>query len=321
MGYLKQKAAAMMMAVMMTAVIATMATAMMVSSHLLITQATMVRHALEIKRYLNDLEVLAGRELLLKWKSTKGQLYHVGFFINGGSVGHVQVTGKIYDVSGLFNINLLKHSNMIPYFTTLIHEVSPTTSLVKAKELSKNIYLFISRPDQGLPYSNFVPPYQPAGQPFVSRQSLRLVSGFSASLVNKLLPYIVVLPEKAKVNINSASIMVLRALLTPKKASIDNAQSLMSCKQDVTYFSSDKALAACTDPLKNKGISLNTQAITFTSRYFLLYGSIQQGSRSYHPMALLTLVSDKPSQPAGDAGANNKTIKKWPKLKIVWQSW
>jgi general secretion pathway protein K len=62
-------------------------------------------------------------------------------------------------------------------------------------------------------------PYRAANQPLTSVDELRLVRGFTPDIVEKLRPYVTVLPEATSININTAVDQVMTALFTNLPAS------------------------------------------------------------------------------------------------------
>lgn len=132
-----------------------------------------------------------------------------------------QITGKLEDMQGRFNINNLAsggtgQSQQIYYnqFVNLLNELQldpgiadavtdwMTASNTPTKPLGvKDDY-----------YSRLVPPYRTANQPMNSITELQLVKGVTPEVYAKLLPYVWALPPATAINVNTASPTVIQAL-------------------------------------------------------------------------------------------------------------
>jgi general secretion pathway protein K len=66
---------------------------------------------------------------------------------------------------------------------------------------------------EDIDYLNNDPPYRAANQALVSVEELRLIKGFSIETIDKLAPYVVALPATTAINVNTASSVVLAALV------------------------------------------------------------------------------------------------------------
>lgn len=136
-------------------------------------------------------------------------------FVEGGSI-----TGQVFDMQGRFNINSLIDANgrripdMVDRFKVLLRNLDIDDVLAD--------YLvdFIDADDAlGFPngaedneYQLLQPGYRTANQPLVSVTELNLVKGFTTDIVNRLIPFIIALPEATPINVNTAPAEVLRAL-------------------------------------------------------------------------------------------------------------
>lgn len=78
---------------------------------------------------------------------------------------------------------------------------------------------------EDLDYLNHDPPYRAANTALTSVDELRLIKGFTAEAVEKLRPYVVALPDRTPININTASAEVLAALLQVDETQVEQIVS------------------------------------------------------------------------------------------------
>src|SRR5713226_5575197 len=133
------------------------------------------------------------------------------FPVEGGAV-----TAAISDAQGRFNLNnlalanpgihprifrgLLTSLDLNPDLTDALIDWLDSDSNIRANGAEDNEYLALPTP------------YRAANQPLQSVDELRLVRGFSAEVVQKLRPWVTVLPVATLINVNTAPAPVLSAL-------------------------------------------------------------------------------------------------------------
>jgi general secretion pathway protein K len=132
---------------------------------------------------------------------------------------------SISDAQGLFNLNnLLRNGNPSPPDITVFQH------LLTALGLDSNLYgALIDWMDansdlspggaEDVDYLALPHPYRAANQPLTSVDELRLVRGFTPDVVEKLRPYVTVLPQPTSININTAVDQVMAAMFTNLPAS------------------------------------------------------------------------------------------------------
>ncbi len=136
------------------------------------------------------------------------------------------ISGKLIDQSGKFNLNNLYQGSKVnavalAYFKRLLTELGLQPSLASA-------VLDWQTPEASPPidgdgakngfYLGQNPPYQAANRSFQQIEELRKVRGFNEQIYQTLSPHVSAVPLFAAININTASMPVLRALddkLTP----------------------------------------------------------------------------------------------------------
>jgi len=125
----------------------------------------------------------------------------------------------IEDAQGRFNLNNLLRNNTssapdIAIFQRLL------AGLLLNPGLADALVDWIDADDvarsggaEDIDYLNVSPPYRTSNQRLASVEELRLVRGFDAKTVAALAPYVTVLPADSDINLNTASPLLLSALL------------------------------------------------------------------------------------------------------------
>lgn len=139
-----------------------------------------------------------------------------------------QVTGRIRDAQGQFNLNNLVRNGVpsppdIGAFQHLLQSLALDPNLTDA------VIDWIDTDSdaraagaEDIDYLQMKTPYRAANQPMQSVEELRLVRGFTQDVVNKLRRWITVLPQPTEINVNTAEKEVLSALFyTLPATSID----------------------------------------------------------------------------------------------------
>lgn len=165
--------------------------------------------------------------------------------------GLIQIS--VEDLQGRFNLNNLLDKEGRPskpditQFRNLLAalELDPelTQPVLDWSDADINVSLPTGAEDQE--YLALEQPYRTANALFVSSSELMLVKGFSREIFNKLAPYITALPARVDINVNTASIPVLAAVLG---TSLVEAEEILAGRpeqgyQDITEFRGEQALA------------------------------------------------------------------------------
>ncbi len=118
-------------------------------------------------------------------------------------------------------------------------------------------------------------PYSPANGLFVSTGELRIVKHIDKRLYEMLLPHIVVLPEDQGLNVNTASIVLLRTLQASNELaplSRYDAEMLHQQRKGKHYLSVKRFLASAeVQQLGDEQNAIDGTGLTVNSDYFLLY--------------------------------------------------
>lgn len=130
------------------------------------------------------------------------------------------ITMTIRDAQGLFNLN-----NLVRNGSPSTADIAVFRRLLNAQGIDPAITEALldwmdpdsdARPGgaEDVDYLALARPYRAANQPLTSVDELRLVKGFTAQVVDKLRPYVTVLPQPTAINVNTASDRVLAALFS-----------------------------------------------------------------------------------------------------------
>ncbi|MGB0360364.1 MAG: type II secretion system minor pseudopilin GspK, partial [Endozoicomonas sp.] len=165
-------------------------------------------------------------------KKKERKVDHLGEDWNVNSLDYEVEQGaielRVTDEQGLFNLNMLATipdqarkvgEQSGPNFLSMFENLLRSQSI--DPQLSTNVRQWVSPPQKGTAepaddqiYLSLNPPRRIGLTHMASVTELLLVDGFSASEVEKLLPYITVIPVIEKININTAPSEVIMSLNT-----------------------------------------------------------------------------------------------------------
>jgi general secretion pathway protein K len=131
-----------------------------------------------------------------------------------------QVNGLVIDLQGRFNINNLVDDSGQPvtaeldYFKRLLEtlELDPELAIAVLDWIDPDINATFPGGAEDDAYLLEEPPYRTANRGLVSVSELRLVRGFTPEVMELLVPHVTALPVPVKINVNTATAQVLRAL-------------------------------------------------------------------------------------------------------------
>jgi general secretion pathway protein K len=205
-----------------------------------------------------------------------------------------KLSGIMIDQQGLFNLN-----NLVP------NGVASEPNVAVFKRLLTGIGLdpaladtltdwldadHVARPggaeDQA--YTGMQPPYRASGQAMKHLSELYWVKGYDAAIIDRLRPYVTVLPTVTSINVNSAPKELLGALLPDMDPA--EADTLWNKLQAEPCFDMN-----CLQRILPSGVTSNGVAMGVTSQYFLLELSVTYGATRADGEALLARMSTMPS--------------------------
>ena len=219
----RQRGLAAITAILIVAVAASAATLMLAQQSAMLDQTMLIASRAQADQYAR-----AGldwaRGVLLEDAATSGAYDSLdeGWAqpIAALPVERAVVSGSIVDEQGKFNLNnlvaggapskpdvdafkaLLASQGLAPELAdAVIDWIDPNDDLVSVAGAESGYYLALKRP------------YRAANLPLVQVDELYRVRGFDAATVRKLRPYVTALRERTPVNVNTASEVVLAAIL------------------------------------------------------------------------------------------------------------
>jgi general secretion pathway protein K len=301
-GY--QQGAALIMALLIISIVAAIATTLMYSQQLDIQRTILKENA--DQAYLQALYVPEWARYTLNQLSIAKQQQHklpvwpVVMPEKKLTLG-ATIKADIQPANGRFNINDLAQpvSQYLVFFQQLIQAVDPDVDAKHAQTISKNVQQWLLPLTSGTTddpaYGRMSPPYQVAHRQMSSISELRLVDGISGGLYQKLLPYVIALPNtNLKINLNNAQRPLFLALLGLNDGAADAALAFRKENggfQNTSQFLSLPAVMPY-NQTKNKNKSWLGQVITtdFPS-YFLVQTQIKRDTMQFDFMTILMFTS------------------------------
>ena len=147
-------------------------------------------------------------------------------------VDRALVAGGIVDEQGKFNLNNLVNGAArsdpdVRMFRALLSglEISPELSDAVVDWIDRDPDLTGNAGAEDAYYLALPQPYRAANRPMVQVEELYRVRGFDAKTVARLKPYVTALPARTATNVNTASAVVLAALLAVPR---DRAQAIVA---------------------------------------------------------------------------------------------
>lgn len=144
-------------------------------------------------------------------------------------IPHGEMAGRLTDLQGYFNLNNLAATtggvdvNELAVFERLLAEfnINPEVAQSVADWVSST--QTNSAAGAGESYASLTPPYRAPNAPMASATELRLVAGINRSQYQALRPWVVALPIPTALNINTAPLPILRALVpNPNTSNLAN---------------------------------------------------------------------------------------------------
>jgi len=187
------------------------------------------------------------------------------------------IQGRLEDLQGRFNVNNLigsdgKESMLARrQFERLLVSLEADPALAGAviDWLDPDTDLRFPNGGEDVVYSEADPPYRTANSMITSTSELMAVAGFDRDTYRHLAPYITALPSGTKLNVNTASAVVLASLSDNIDPS--TAMSLVEQRGEAEFMDIDGTFAGLVDPDVLKEID-------GVSEHFLLTATVTLGS-------------------------------------------
>ncbi|MEE9494019.1 MAG: type II secretion system minor pseudopilin GspK [Gammaproteobacteria bacterium] len=188
--------------------------------------------------------------------------------VEGGSI-----SGKLVDLQGRFNLNNLydssnnaEHILSVDYFRRLLINLNLNQDLVDAliDWIDENIEPKFPGGAEDSEYLSRDPTYRASNQYLVNITELLLIKGFDHNIVEKLQPFVCVLPEFSPINVNTAPAEVLQAL--GAALSVADAEALINARGQTGYADTAGFLS------QPNATGINADMVTVDSFWFRLLG-------------------------------------------------
>ncbi|MGC2456454.1 MAG: type II secretion system minor pseudopilin GspK [Gallionellaceae bacterium] len=213
-----------------------------------------------------------------------------------------EVTGVIEDRQGLFNLNNLVRNGAtsapdVAQFQRLLGLLGLPGELVPALADWMDADSETQYPggaEDGY-YLSLPKPYRASNRPLIEISELALVRGFDRPTIERLRPFVTVLPTPGPVNVNFSPPEVLAAVA--QNLTLADARTLVLQRRGNPF----KSVADFRQRLPNGGVQVSDTDISVSSQYFMVTGRATVGHALVITQALL-------QRSGGD----------WP--AVVWQS-
>ena len=293
-----QRGLALITAVLVVAIVATTAATLALGEQVWLRQSQNMAdraQAVSLRQgALNYAAILLARDLSLN----NNNVDHLGELwaqplpplpVEGG-----MITFRVSDAQGLFNLNNLV-TNGAPSTTDIEMFRRLLESLLLNPELRYALLDWLDIDNNVSPagaedteYLALSKPYRAANRLLESVDELRLIRGFDAKTVEKLRPYVVALPGRTTVNVNTAPELVLAALFTTPPLA---ALKLLVDSRATQPFT-DAANFASRVPPSNVPL---TSLYGVATSYFLVNIDIRYGRLQRRTLALIQRAAGKPA--------------------------
>jgi general secretion pathway protein K len=192
--------------------------------------------------------------------------------VDGGTIA-----GRLEDLQGRFNLNNLIAADGMEnqlarrQFERLLNsaELDPALAGAVVDWLDPDTELRFPTGGEDVAYSGQDPPYRTANAMITSTSELMAVAGFDREGYARLAPYVAVLPRGTKLNVNTASDVLLASL--SDDIDLSTAGSLVDERAGAEFVDIDATFEGLVEPDV-------LQAIDGVSEHFLLTATVTLGS-------------------------------------------
>jgi general secretion pathway protein K len=198
------------------------------------------------------------------------------------------LSGTMRDLDGCFNLNNLGHRDFGALWTQRFRRLLTVQGLdAHIADAVKDWLDPGSDPEDGGAEDNAYlaaqPPYRAANRAFAHVSELRLVRGVSGEVYARLAPYVCAVPAGNALNLNTASVPVLRSL----HDDITDAVAQRLWQRGQAHWSDRDAFLR---ELRNQNVVLDEaarQQLGVQSLYFMARGDIELDGLAFHTQSLI----------------------------------
>jgi len=201
--------------------------------------------------------------------------------VEGGTI-----TGRLEDLQGRFNLNNLvtqdgtENELARRQFERLLAllEIDPTLAGAVVDWLDPDSELRFPNGGEDVTYAGSEPPYRTANSMITSTSELMAITGFDRETYTRLAPYVAALPIGTKLNVNTASNVVLASL--SDDIDLATADSLIDERAGADFPDIDATFEGLVEPEV-------LQTIDGVSAHFLLTATVTLGTNQLTMRAVL----------------------------------
>jgi general secretion pathway protein K len=187
------------------------------------------------------------------------------------------IVGRLEDLQGRFNLNNLVKADGTQNDLArkefermlLLLQVDPALAGAVVDWLDADTDLRFPTGGEDVTYAGADPPYRTANSMITSASELMAVSGFTKEIYAKVAPYVTALPIGTKLNVNTASAVVLASL--SDDIDVAAAEGLVEQRNDGPFADIDKTFEGLVEPRVLKEID-------GVSQHFLLTATVTLGT-------------------------------------------
>ncbi|WP_046007044.1 type II secretion system minor pseudopilin GspK [Pseudoalteromonas rubra] len=314
-----QRGAALVIVLFIVALAATIATEMTMSLMVQVQKATNLQTHQQAKWYSYGAEELV-KKVLLDSRKDEPDKVHLGqpwaLEEVPYPVDHGTLSGQITDLQACLNLNALRNkpqqnsggrNNTNPAHKALLEllkNIEDLPSEESEEAMADSVYDWLD--DDSITfrsgaeedeYMSLRTPYLTANNLFASVSELRIIKGFNPLVMEKLLPYVCVIPGSTELAINVNTIQPEQALLLSalmEGLSQSGAEAIISARPEkgfdsVQDFYAEAANQGASDKQKNDKI------FTISSNYFKLRAKAQFDERLFRLTSIIEIKDGRAS--------------------------
>lgn len=198
-----------------------------------------------------------------------------------------QVTGSVTDQQGLFNLNnVVRNGAVSPpdlaIFKRLLNQLKLSTDLANAVVDWMDMNTDVTSPGgaEDMDYLALDIPYRSANRNLTDINDLLRIKDFDRGIVDRLIPFVTVLPEPTQVNVNTAPAEVLLALF--EDLTSEDVKAIVNKRKSVHYVSQadfrEQLPATKVGQINDNIFSVNSRYFTVAS--LAIFGRAQAGYKA-----------------------------------------
>ena len=240
----RQNGVALITAILLTAIATTAAVSMAARQHVDLRRSSNVFDNDQALLFADGVETWAGEVLMRDRQDGPVDQENEDWatILPPISVEGGMVAGRIEDLQGRFNINNLVRDGKVSQpdvsaFRRLLDILDIDTVLVDRviDWLDTDVNVTFPNGAEDNRYLSYQVPYRTANHRMASPSELLLIDGMTMEIYNKLSPYVIALPVRTAVNVNTASPELLMAMIDGLNRA--DAERLISDRGDKGYTS------------------------------------------------------------------------------------